>query len=105
MTKTQHTPGPWHTMAVGSHWVALEMPPRAGQHIALMTELPNAEANARLIAAAPELLAALQSRGGMMAEKRIRLTVLMLNAAGDALWDVLTLLYVDSAAERLFVHM
>ena len=41
----------------------------------------------------------------MMAEKRIRLTVLMLNAAGDALWDVLAGEWEVSSAHGKLDHV
>ena len=57
MTDTQHTPGPWvtkgpHIMEAGPsfNWVASVQ----------VSNMPEWEANARLIAAAPELLEALQ---------------------------------------------
>jgi hypothetical protein len=71
--KTQHTPGPW---AVRDHWAdegAFEVyptrggEPKIGQWSALAevpeygpNDAPEAEANARLIAAAPDLLEALE---------------------------------------------
>lgn len=52
--KTQHTPAPWRTVTDGiSHWVEID------GKIIMVTKV-NAEANARLIAAAPELLEALK---------------------------------------------
>ena len=60
MTNTQHTPGPWHVDINGEG--AITAPDGA-----LIARLHNAsrddlrEANARLIAAAPDLLAALQA--------------------------------------------
>lgn len=72
---TQHTPGPWHAQPEklhgGKHHVVGRTPMvvREGQVIARMERSLNAkdepcaeaEANARLIAAAPDLLAALQN--------------------------------------------
>lgn len=65
-TKTEHTPGPWHTVPVGlvegrarvqimasSRWIA--------DAVATIRYASEAEANARLIAAAPDLLAALEA--------------------------------------------
>jgi hypothetical protein len=55
-----HTPGPWETsvLADGSQWeVCL---PDAGDAIAGIVDGPDAQDNALLMAAAPDLLAALQ---------------------------------------------
>jgi hypothetical protein len=53
---TEHTPGPWRTVTDGiSHWVEID-----GTIVMVMNYRNNqAQANARLIAAAPELLACL----------------------------------------------
>ena len=61
MNKPKHTPGPWDVDGTSPHrtingpefTVAMIHQPR-------LMELPESEANARLIAAAPELLAVLQ---------------------------------------------
>lgn len=55
MTKQlEHSPAPWRTVTDGiSHWVEIN------DKIIMVTK-DNAEANARLIAAAPELLGALE---------------------------------------------
>ena len=56
---TQHTPGPWTTSSLpnGTEWtVSID----DGDMLADLTGCPNEQANARLIAAAPDLLAALQ---------------------------------------------
>lgn len=69
--KTQHTPGPWRVGSRGSyhqrHYIEImaDIPLRGRRHGATM-EMPVCEvgineADARLIAAAPELLAALHS--------------------------------------------
>ena len=69
MTDTQHTPGPWHICEVSA---GLNRSPliRDAQGMALAEAFRpnnsqashiNRDANARLIAAAPELLAALQA--------------------------------------------
>lgn len=68
--KTQHTPGPWtvrHFPLAGNNsaYVVDKTPdgPRGefrGQIIAAMTTAPDTLANLRLIAAAPDLLAALK---------------------------------------------
>lgn len=61
--KRQHTPGPWRVEPVGS---GLQVWGLKGTHgmpeyyspvLADLSDCPNAEANARLIAAAPDLLA------------------------------------------------
>jgi hypothetical protein len=59
--KAQHTPGPWET-AVNDEgqWDVCDA--GGGDLLADLSDCPeNAEANARLIAAAPELLAALKA--------------------------------------------
>lgn len=63
MTDTQHTPGPWR-----AEWVPKGQRPWVGRiaegrwaALACGKTDEEAEANARLIAAAPELLAALQA--------------------------------------------
>lgn len=50
-----HTPGPWHTAAYETFF-AVKMGPRSVAIIQSLTQ--EAEANARLIAAAPDLLEA-----------------------------------------------
>lgn len=59
-TKTEHTPGPWHagkSAGYETHGQMLINPEADGRTIAVVY---NGAANARLIAAAPELLEALQ---------------------------------------------
>lgn len=66
-TTTQHTPGPWYSDRFfdGRTYVTDALYNESklfkGQVIASPTTCPEWEANARLIAAAPELLAALQA--------------------------------------------
>lgn len=60
--KTQHTPGPWKVLNDLSSWHLVPIDAECGKHIGLAftgPPYPEAEANARLIAAAPDLLAAL----------------------------------------------
>lgn len=70
MKNTQHTPGPWSAVfGNGLLSVSVQAPTT---HVCLVSKLPTlrceeAEANARLIAAAPELLAALQKAETWMA--------------------------------------
>lgn len=63
--KTQHTPGPWHvnTLEVVPHTIHAARGHVALVSVGTMREVPSdeIEANARLIAAAPDLLWALQS--------------------------------------------
>ena len=64
---TQHTPGPWTTSSLpnGTEWtVSID----DGDMLADLTGCPNEQANARLIAAAPDLLAALQKIDANAAE-------------------------------------
>jgi len=58
---TQHTPGPWRLSSGDETEIFSGAKPVARAHCGGLTsvKLPEAEANARLIAAAPELLAAL----------------------------------------------
>lgn len=63
--QTEHTPGPWKYAHVTDHAYAVDIPdyedePGTGQTIYL-----NDAANARLIAAAPDLLAALEALTGV----------------------------------------
>lgn len=60
---TQHTPGPWVAVARTNAHIEIEAPNQLGylaQKVASCS-LTNHEANARLIAAAPDLLEALKS--------------------------------------------
>ena len=64
---TQHTPGPWKARSSDMNparvWITQDAPPniKATPLIAQCAEgNPQAEANARLIAAAPDLMAALE---------------------------------------------
>lgn len=64
MTQAQHTPGPWHISRLGSLDIVANDP--AGTYIAEVLSgdgplSPTSIANARLISAAPDLLAALQA--------------------------------------------
>lgn len=58
---TQHTSGPWETsiLSNGTQWQVCEKD--GGDMIADLSETDNQEANARLIALAPDLLAACQA--------------------------------------------
>lgn len=60
-TSTKHTPGPWtvkRSARNGFPWVVCD---NGLQPSDIMLGVPEVEANARLIAAAPDLLAALRS--------------------------------------------
>ena len=63
MSETKHTPGPWRIVGEmgDSPFISGTMPDGVPDHICQIIETPDAEdyANARLIAAAPDLLAAL----------------------------------------------
>jgi hypothetical protein len=65
MSETQHTPGPWrmHMSYDRRQYVVTgpEGEPFRGHVIAGPTTCPNWQGNARLIAAAPDLLAALEA--------------------------------------------
>lgn len=71
MTNAQHTPGPWNalndvsTWAVGAEYID---PEDGEQYFGHICEVPAGEANARLIAAAPDLLAALIELGRFISE-------------------------------------
>jgi hypothetical protein len=59
---TKHTPGPWQAKAGLSRWnVTTTGQPRTFNIAAINTDRPEQAANARLIAAAPELLEALEA--------------------------------------------
>jgi hypothetical protein len=58
MDQAKHTPGPWETSSNGTQWDVCG--PGGGDMIADVQQCSEAEANAKLIAAAPALLAALQ---------------------------------------------
>lgn len=67
MDKAKHTPGPWQSCPHPaddrerfSHWVCEENDPGHNIGICLCETRPDSEANACLIAAAPDMLAALQ---------------------------------------------
>ena len=65
---TMHTPGPWRVSSRDAyseaHHVETETNPSQG--LATITMLPNALANAQLMAAAPDLLAALEDAQEVM---------------------------------------
>jgi len=57
--ETKHTPGPWGVWSIGGSQVITDN--AMGRHLAkIINGAPEHEANARLIAAAPELLEALE---------------------------------------------
>ena len=62
--QTKHTPGPWH-IGVRTFHAGRDVYGPKGEPVAVaddaITATPEAEANARLIAAAPDLLAALEA--------------------------------------------
>lgn len=63
--RSAHTPGPWETEATDDHGSAVRVMDEGEATVALCYQNPcddagTAEVNARLIAAAPELLAALE---------------------------------------------
>lgn len=62
MAKTKHTPGPWHTDAGQSFYVFAHgsLMEQAGVNNGPFVCNASTQANARLIAAAPELLASLR---------------------------------------------
>ena len=63
MTKRTHTPGPW-TAGEGDREFPIYIHPitfDAGEGLVCVVAKPRADGNARLIAAAPDLLAALQT--------------------------------------------
>jgi len=62
-TETQHTPGPWMhkaTASLGPQYAVYPEDSTTGAVICIVYDHGNTEANARLIAAAPELLEALR---------------------------------------------
>lgn len=59
--KTSHTPGPWHIQPSSSFDASYVLiKPIPGQVVAQVDKLPEMDANAALIAAAPDLLEALK---------------------------------------------
>ncbi|BAO04707.1 hypothetical protein KMC49_gp46 [Ralstonia phage Firinga] len=72
---TKHTEGPWHVTGKGlSRYVEGRVRPGVLQEVAWCgaTEVPEQmEANARLIAAAPEMLEALDNIGGLSRALRV----------------------------------
>jgi hypothetical protein len=66
MSKIKHTPGPWaqhdETYCPGEIWGALDMNENGvrGIHICTLEDCVELQANAKLVAAAPELLEALE---------------------------------------------
>ena len=73
-----HTPGPWKTWGL---WVCEENDPGHNVGICMMEERPEASANARLIAAAPELLACCKAAQIVLKNEAIVLTALNLAIA------------------------
>jgi hypothetical protein len=57
---SKHTPGPWSYWPNSCEYPGVITQDETALHIAVPTALPNVQANARLIAAAPDLLAALK---------------------------------------------
>lgn len=71
MKKGEHTPGPWHIKTYERHNAAI-IADAAGDELATidLACMPGAKADARLIAAAPDLLAACEWSLSMMAGGR-----------------------------------
>ena len=79
-TKVQHTPGPWEIhrndiadifdIRVGMHGICDIVNPK--QHLTELT-IDESEANARLIAAAPELLTAIKFATGFVARHKSKI--------------------------------
>lgn len=81
----KHTPGPWVTSPEpnGKEWV-VDAGPWGICVCAFAPGLGTAEANARLIAAAPELLEALETLLGFVENKRFPDTIYVRNAINEA---------------------
>lgn len=63
--QANHTPGPWQPVALAARWaVTTTAKPRTFNICIVNNDRIEQEANARLIAAAPELLAALKDARG-----------------------------------------
>ena len=56
-----HTPGPWHISKIANNYDQYEVYAEDGSHGQTVTTFANGEANAELIALAPELLEQLQA--------------------------------------------
>lgn len=65
---TQHTPGPWVAVARTNAYIEIEAPNQPGYSAKKVAtaSLTNHEANARLIAAAPDLLEALNAAEALL---------------------------------------
>ncbi len=75
---SDHTPGPWVAVARTNAYIDIEAPSQHGysaRNVA-STSLTNHVANARLIAAAPDLLEALQSAERAMSNRDFALMTL-----------------------------
>lgn len=91
MTQTKHTQGPWRTSLTEGQRAWNVSSEATGRTVAIVSDWsPEAEANARLIAAAPELLEALKSArfaiqvtldSGLVTEKNVRSTLNHIDAA------------------------
>lgn len=53
---SKHTPGPWYSLRLNGGQIAIDAKPGAHDHVTICVLGMNAEEDARLIAAAPELL-------------------------------------------------
>ena len=62
----KHTPGPWHWHDLGTDWVISDS---AGNSAIVAPDRKPTPANARLIAAAPDLLAALEMLNSLCAKQ------------------------------------
>lgn len=60
MSTTQHTSGPWTLRDIGTQWAISKTGARTNHAYVMRDGLDRGKANARLIATAPDLLAALE---------------------------------------------
>ena len=82
---TQHTPAPWHMGKAGYDKAIYD---KNGAHIATMPDMLQHDevlANARLIAAAPELLEALKALSGLEVKGHALIDRLQFSETGRAL--------------------
>jgi hypothetical protein len=80
----QHTPGPWTSKATASLGPQYKVYPEAdGPDIAIVYDHGNTKANAQLIAAAPDLLAACLQAQNQEGDWRGVIDMAIKNATGD----------------------
>ena len=87
--KSKHTPGPWCYFVGNSTGRGLVRIEAEGRHIASMPRGEQSEADARLIAAAPELLTALKGLVDIYASDDAPKSSHVVNRGGSVEWQKL----------------